>query len=127
MEKKIIKTEDAPAPIGPYSQAVKVGNLLFISGQGPIDPITRKTVSGGIREQTKQALENIKNILKAAGLTLNNVAKITIFLRDIRNFSEMNEIYQEYFKLNQPARTTVQSIPPDGIAIEIDAIAYIPE
>jgi 2-iminobutanoate/2-iminopropanoate deaminase len=126
MEKSIIKTEDAPTPVGPYSQAVKVGNLLFVSGQGPINPKTRKKVSGGIREQTRQVLENINNILKAAGLSLENIVKVTVFIRDIKDFSEMNEVYKEYFKSNPPARTTVQAVPPGDIAIEIDAIAYAP-
>lgn len=125
MEKRIIKTEDAPAPVGPYSQAVRVGNLFFVSGQGPIDPKTGKKVSGGISEQTRQVLENIRNILKTAGLSLENVVKASVFLRDMKDFSEMNEIYKTYFKSNPPARTTVQATPPGDIAIEIEVIAYV--
>jgi 2-iminobutanoate/2-iminopropanoate deaminase len=84
-------------------------------------------VPGGIREETKQALENIKSILKAEGLALENVVKVTVFLKDMRDYSEMNEVYKEYFKVDPPARTTVQAIPPIGIAVEIEAIAHIPE
>lgn len=124
--KRIIETNDAPTPIGPYSQGVIVGNLFFVSGQGPIDPKTGKMVSGGIKEQTRQVLENISNILKAAGLSLENVVRVTVFLRDIKDYSEMNEVYKEYFKSKPPSRTTVQAAPPGDIAVEIDAIAYIP-
>jgi 2-iminobutanoate/2-iminopropanoate deaminase len=125
MEKKIIKTEDAPVPVGPYSQGVRVGNLFFVSGQGPRDPKTGKMVSGGIREQTRQVLENIKSILKAADLSFDNVVKVNVFLRDVKDFSEMNEVYKTYFKSNPPARTTVQATPPGDFAVEIDVIAYV--
>ncbi len=123
MSKQAIKTERAPLPIGPYSQAIKAGNLLFISGQGPIDPKTGKKIVGDIKEQTKQVLENIKSILEAAGLTLENVVKVNVYLRNIGDFPKMNEVYKEYFKTVPPARTTVQAIPPADIDVEIDAIA----
>lgn len=125
MEKRIIRTEKAPSPIGPYSQGVKVGPLLFISGQGPLNQKTGKKASGGIREQTRQVMENIDSILEAAGFSLENVVKVTVFLRNMRDFSGMNEVYREYFKSNPPARTTVRATPPGDIAIEIDVIAYL--
>ncbi|MBC7092300.1 MAG: RidA family protein [Nitrososphaeria archaeon] len=124
MVKEIVKTERAPTPIGPYSQAIKAGSFLFISGQGPIDPKTGKKVEGDIKEQTRQVLENIKGILEAAGLTLENVVKVNVYLKNMNDFPKMNEVYKEYFRLNYPARTTVQAIPPADIDIEIDAIAY---
>jgi 2-iminobutanoate/2-iminopropanoate deaminase len=123
MVKEVFKTNRAPAPIGPYSQAVKAGSLLFISGQGPIDPKTGKKVAGDIKEQTRQVLENIKGILEAAGLTLENVVKVNVYLKNMSDFPKMNEVYKEYFKENPPARTTVQATPPDDIDVEIDAIA----
>ncbi|MEM1986242.1 MAG: RidA family protein [Nitrososphaeria archaeon] len=123
MSKDIIRTENAPTPIGPYSQAIKAGNFLFISGQGPIDPKTGKKIVGDIKEQTRQVLENIKSILEAAGLTLENVVKVNVYLKNINDFPKMNEVYKEYFKTNPPARTTVQAIPPADIDVEIDAIA----
>jgi len=126
-EKEIIKTNDAPAPIGPYSQAVKVGNLIFVSGQGGVDPKTGKVMKGDIRNQTKQALENVRAILNTVGLTLDNVVKVTVFLRDIKFFPEMNIVYKEYFKDNQPARTTIQAVPPGDLDVEIEVIAYVPK
>jgi 2-iminobutanoate/2-iminopropanoate deaminase len=123
MVKEVFKTNRAPAPIGPYSQAVKAGGLLFISGQGPIDPKTGKKVAGDIKEQTRQVLENIKGILEAAGLTLENVVKVNVYLKNMSDFPKMNEVYKEYFKENPPARTTVQATPPGDIDVEIDAIA----
>ncbi|MEM0054003.1 MAG: RidA family protein [Nitrososphaeria archaeon] len=123
MSKDIIRTENAPTPIGPYSQAIKAGNFLFISGQGPIDPKTGKKIVGDIKEQTRQVLENIKSILEAAGLTLENVVKVNVYLKNMNDFPKMNEVYKEYFKTNPPARTTVQAIPPADIDVEIDAIA----
>jgi 2-iminobutanoate/2-iminopropanoate deaminase len=127
MGKEIIKTQDAPSPIGPYSQGVKVGNLIFVSGQGGVDPKTGKVAKGDIRNQTKKALENIRAILKTVGLTLDNVVKVTVFLRDLKFFSEMNEVYKEYFKDNLPARTTIQAIPPGDLDVEIEVIAYMPK
>lgn len=120
-----VKTENAPQPIGPYAQAVKAGNFLFISGQGAVDPTTKTVVTGGIEAQTKQTLENIKEILLAAGLSLERVVKVTIFLERMEDFARMNSVYGEYFNINPPARTTVQAhLPIPSALVEIDAVAY---
>jgi len=122
--KKVIISEKAPKPIGPYSQAIKVGNLVFVAGQGPVDSKTGKIVSGGIREQTKQTFENIEAILNAAGLTLEHVVKVSVFLKNIGDFSRMNEVYATLFKREPPARTTVQAnLPLEGMLIEVDVVA----
>jgi len=123
---KIIKTDKAPLPSGPYSQAIRAGNFLFISGQIPIDPKTGKKIKDDVSLETKQIMENIKAILESENLSLNNVVKVTVFLKDIRDFQKMNDVYKEYFKDYQPARTTVQATPAGDVDIEIDAIAYIP-
>jgi 2-iminobutanoate/2-iminopropanoate deaminase len=122
--KKIIATTNAPQAIGPYSQAVETQDMLFISGQIPIDPITGKIVDGGIKEQTVQVLKNIVAILETAGLTYNNVVKTTVFLTDMANFKEMNEIYANCFKENPPARSTiaVKALPLNAM-VEIETIA----
>jgi 2-iminobutanoate/2-iminopropanoate deaminase len=122
--KEVIYTEAAPKPIGPYSQAVKVGNMLFVSGQIPIDPKTGEVVRGGIKEQTRQVLENIKAVLEAAGYTLNDVAMAFVFLADMNMFPEFNEVYAQYFKEKPPARVTVQAARlPKDVLIEIAVIA----
>lgn len=122
--KEIISTSKAPSAIGPYSQGIKVGNMVFISGQIPIDPDTGNVVEGGIKEQTKRVLENIKAILESIGGSLNNVVKTTVFMVDLGEFSEMNEVYKEYFPNNPPARSTIQvSALPKNVKIEIEAIA----
>lgn len=124
--KKIIHTNDAPNPIGPYSQAIKVGNLLFTAGQLGLDPQTNNLVNGGIEAETHQALINIKHILEEAGSSLNNVVKTTVYLRDMNDFPVMNKIYAEYFTKEFPARTTVQAAAlPKNAAIEIEAIAVV--
>lgn len=125
--KHIINTNNAPAPIGPYNQAVKSGHLLFTSGQIPIDPATGVLVSGGIHEQTIQVLENLKAVLEAAGSTLADVIKTTVFLSDMADFPELNTLYAEYFgEDNAPARSTVQvAALPKGALVEIEAIAKI--
>ncbi len=125
--KHIINTDNAPAPIGPYNQAVKSGHLLYTSGQIPMDPLTEEMVSGGIREQTIQVLENLKNLLEAAGCTLDDVIKTTVFLADMADFPAVNTIYAEYFvEDNAPARSTVQvAALPKGALVEIEAIAKI--
>jgi len=125
--KHIINTENAPAPIGPYNQAVKSGHLLFTSGQIPIDPATGILVSGGIREQTIQVLENLKAVLDAAGGLPDSVIKTTVFLTDMANFPAMNTIYAEYLgEDNAPARSTVQvAALPKGALVEIEAIAKV--
>jgi len=125
--KHIINTEHAPEPIGPYNQAVKSGHLIYTSGQIPIDPITGEMVSGGIREQTIQVLENLKNILEEVDSTLDDVIKTTVFLADMADFPKLNTIYAEYFgEDNAPARSTVQvAALPKGALVEIEAIAKI--
>ena len=122
--KKIISTSEAPAAIGPYSQAVRVGSTIFCSGQIPLDPTTGEIVSGDISAQTKRVLENIGAVLRTEGLTFDNVVKTTIFLTDLGDFQAVNEIYGSYFKSQPPARSTVQvSALPKGANIEIEVIA----
>lgn len=124
MRKEIVSTENAPKAIGPYSQAIRFGNIVYVSGQIPIRPESGKILKGTIEEQTIQVLENLKNILAAAGLTLDNVLRTTIFLTDLGDYSAVNEIYARYFGDSQPARSTVQvSRLPMDAQIEIDAIA----
>ena len=127
MIKKVIYTENAPKPIGPYSQGIKVGNFLFISGQIPIDPVTGKVIEGSFRDKVVRVLENIKAIVEAAGGSLENVVKVTVYLRDISKFAEFNEVYAAYFRENPPARSVVEvSNLPKGVDIEVEAIAFIP-
>jgi len=122
--KEVIYTEAAPKPLGPYSQAVKAGNMLFVSGQIPIDPKTGEVVKGGIKEQTRQVLENIKAVLEAAGYTLNDVTMAFVFLADMNMFPEYNEVYAQYFREKPPARVTVQAARlPRDVLIEIAVIA----
>ena len=125
--KHILNTPDAPAPIGPYNQAVKSGHLLYTAGQIPIDPATGDLVTGGIREQTIQVLENLKAVTEAAGSTLSDVIKTTVFLIDMADFAEFNVVYAEYFgDENAPARSTVQvAALPRGSLVEIELIAKI--
>jgi len=124
--KETISTENAPGAIGPYSQAVKTGNMIFCSGQIPIDPATGEFVSNDVAEQTRQVLKNLSAVLEAAGTDLNNVVKTTVFLADMNDFTAMNEIYAEFFSENKPARATVQAarLPRDA-RVEIDCIAVI--
>ena len=122
--KKIISTTEAPAAIGPYSQAVRSGNFLFCSGQIPLDPKSGQIVSGDIATQTRRVLDNIGAVLKAEGLTFENIVKTTIFLTDLGDFQTVNEIYGSYFKQQPPARSTVQvSALPKGAKVEIEVIA----
>ena len=123
MSKNIISTKDAPAAIGPYSQAVDIGNLVFCSGQVPLDPETGALVPGGIKEQTEQAFKNIEAILKEAGLTTGNIIKTTVFLADINDFADMNEVYAKHFEAPYPARSAVQvAAIPKGALVEIEVI-----
>jgi 2-iminobutanoate/2-iminopropanoate deaminase len=126
MKRKVIQTEKAPKAIGPYSQAIQAGNFLFLSGQIPLDPKTGELVKGDIRQQTQRVLENIKGVLESQKLGMENVVKITIFLKDIRNFNQVNEVYAPYFPSSPPARSTVEvaRLPRDA-EIEIEAIALI--
>lgn len=123
--KEIITTTNAPAPIGPYNQAVKCGNLLYTSGQIPVNPQTGAKVEGGIQEQTVQVLENLKAVLAEAGASLDNVIKTTVFLQDMGDFGVFNGIYAEYFdEENAPARSTVQvAALPIGALVEIELVA----
>ena len=122
--KKIINTPDAPKAVGPYSQAVEVNGILFISGQIPIDPAIGKVIDGGIREQTEQVLKNIGNILKAAGYCYADVVKSTVLLNDMDNFTAMNEVYAKYYPENPPARAAYGVVRlPLGVLVEIETIA----
>jgi 2-iminobutanoate/2-iminopropanoate deaminase len=126
MVKEIISTENAPGAIGPYSQAVKTSNLIFVSGQIPIDPTTGEFVSDEIKSQTEQVLQNLSAILEAAGSRLENVVKTTVFLADMNDFAAMNEIYGRYFSEHKPARATVEAarLPRDA-RVEIECIALV--
>ncbi len=122
--KKIINTKQAPAAIGPYSQAVKSGDTLYISGQVPVDPATGKIVEGGIKAQTEQVLKNIGAILREAGMDYSNIVKTTCLLSDMDNFVAMNEVYAQYFTQDMPARAAFGVVRlPLGAMIEIEAIA----
>ena len=124
MSKTVIETSNAPKAVGPYSQAIKAGNLLFCSGQIAIDPKTNAVLTGNIQAQTTQVLENIKAVLAAADLKLENVIKTTIFLKRMTDFAVVNELYAGYFKTQPPARSTVEvSGLPKGVDIEIEVIA----
>jgi len=122
--KETISTDKAPGAIGPYSQAIKVGDLVFCSGQIPIDPVTGEFVSQDVAEQTKQVLKNLSAVLDAAGSGLGKVVKTTVFLADMGDFAAMNDVYAEFFSENKPARATVQAarLPRDA-RVEIDCIA----
>ena len=123
--KKVVFSKGAPRPIGPYSQAIQVGNLLFGSGQIAIDPKTGELVSGGIREQTRQVMENIESIVESAGFTMNDIVYVLVYLKDLARFQEFNEEYAKYFKDKPPARTTVQVADlPKGALLEVSFIAY---
>jgi 2-iminobutanoate/2-iminopropanoate deaminase len=126
MGKKVIQTDKAPKAIGPYSQAIQAGNFLFLSGQIPLDPKTGELVKGDIRKQTQQVLENIKGVLESQGLGMEDIVKVTIFLKDIGNFNQVNEVYATYFPSSPPARSTVgvAKLPRDA-DIEIEIIAVI--
>jgi 2-iminobutanoate/2-iminopropanoate deaminase len=125
-DKKVVKTDLAPKPIGPYSAGIKTNCFVFTAGHIAIDPRTGEVVSGGITAETRQVLTNIQNILEAAGSSLDLVVKTTVFLRDMADFSAMNAVYAEFFTHNAPARSTVQvcALPKD-VAVEIEAIAVI--
>ena len=124
--KKVIKTTKAPAAIGPYNQAIQVGNLVYTSGQIPIDPATGNFVEGGIKEQTRQSLLNVKAILEEAGLTMNDVIKPTVFMADMNDFSDMNAVYSEFFPEPYPARSAVAvNTLPKGALVEIEVVAGV--
>ncbi|UJS18209.1 MAG: RidA family protein [Candidatus Jettenia sp.] len=125
MEKFVISTNTAPAVIGPYSQAIKIGNLIFLSGQIPIIPATGEIVQGDIRLQTRQVLENLKHILEAGGSSLDKVIKTTVFMKDLNDYGAINDIYKEFFLHKPPARAAVQAARlPKDVGVEIEAIAF---
>lgn len=125
-EKHVITTPQAPAAFGPYSQAIKAGSLVYTAGQVGLDPQTGELVPGGIQAETRQVLTNLKSILEAAGASLGQVVKTTVFLRDMNDFAQMNAVYAEFFPANPPARSTVQvAALPKGVAVEIEAVAVV--
>jgi 2-iminobutanoate/2-iminopropanoate deaminase len=126
--KSVVATEKAPQAIGPYSQAVRIkcGELLFVSGQIPLDPSSGEVVQGGIESQTRQVLKNLEEVLKAGGSSLESVLKTTVYLRNLDDFPKMNEVYQQFFRKAPPARSTVEvSRLPRQAEVEIDAIAVV--
>ena len=124
MKKRVIQTGKAPKAIGPYSQAIQAGNILFLSGQIPLDPASGELVKGDIREQARRVLENLKGVLESQNLGMEDVVKVTIFMKDMGNFSQVNEVYGTYFPSFPPARSTVEVARlPKDVDIEIEAIA----
>ena len=124
--KKVIRTTKAPSAIGPYSQAIQVGNIIYTSGQIPIDPATGSFVEGGIKEQTRQSLLNVKAILEEVGLTMGNVVKTTVFMADMNDFADMNAVYAEFFAEPYPARSAVAvKTLPKGALVEIEVVAEV--
>lgn len=128
MKKVVINTSKAPAAIGPYSQAIRYGNLIFTSGQIPINSATGELVGSDVKLAAKQSLENVKAILEEAGTAMENVIKVTVFMKDMNDFAAVNEVYAKYFTDKMPARSAVQvgKLPKDCL-VEIEAVAYIPE
>lgn len=126
MSKKVVSTDKAPGAIGPYSQAIRTGNLVFTSGQLPINPATGELVASGIKEATKQSLENVKAILEAEGASMASVVKSVVYLKDINDFAEMNAVYAEYFTGECPARSCFQvaALPKDAL-VEIEVVAEV--
>jgi 2-iminobutanoate/2-iminopropanoate deaminase len=125
MGKKIIATSKAPAAIGPYSQAIRIGDFLYTSGQISLDPETMEMITGDIEVETEKVLKNIEAILKADGLNLNNIIKTTVYLTDLSEFARMNQVYEKFFADTKPARACVQvAALPKGAKIEIDAVAH---
>ena len=123
---KVISTKKAPAAIGPYSQAIQVGNLVYTSGQIPIDPATGAFVEGGIKEQTRQSLSNVRAILEEAGLSMANVVTTTVFMADMNDFADMNAVYAEFFTEPYPARSAVAvKTLPKGALVEIEVVAEL--
>lgn len=124
--KKVITTEQAPAAIGPYSQAIKIGNLIFTSGQIPVDPASGKIVEGGVARQTERAIANLQAVLNAAGVTLEDVVKTTLYIKDMNDFGTVNEVYGNYFAKEPPARSCVEVARlPKDVLVEIEAVAVV--
>jgi 2-iminobutanoate/2-iminopropanoate deaminase len=126
MTKTVISTPNAPQPLSPYSQAVRSGQFLFLTGQGGFDPVTRQLVSEDASEQTRRALQNMSAIIEAAGGTINDLVSVRIFLSDHADFAAMNDVYQQFFSIPYPARTTVTAGLGAGMKVEIDGIAAVP-
>jgi len=125
MKKKIIATSKAPAAIGPYSQAIRIGDFLYTSGQISLDPETMEMITGDIEVETEKVLKNLEAILKADGLELNNIIKTTVYLTDLSEFARMNQVYEKFFAETKPARACVQvAALPKGAKVEIDAVAH---
>ena len=124
MKKETINTKDAPEAIGPYSQAVETGNFVFTAGQIALDPSTQEMVDGGIKEQTERVIKNLEAVLKSAGLSLSDVIRADVFLKNLEDFSSMNDVYSKFFSVSKPARTTVAVRDlPKGALVEISLIA----
>ncbi|MDK2810747.1 MAG: 2-iminobutanoate/2-iminopropanoate deaminase [Petroclostridium sp.] len=124
--KQVVSTDKAPAAIGPYSQAIKVGNMVFTSGQIPISPATGEVIQGDIKVQARQVLDNLQEVLKAAGTSMGNVVKTTVFLKDMNDFTAVNEVYAQYFTGSYPARSCIQVAKlPRDVGVEIEAVALI--
>lgn len=124
--KEIISTTKAPSAIGPYSQAVKLGNMIYTSGMIPLVPETMQVVEGGVQQQAKQVLENLKSLLQSADSSLDKVVKTTVFIKDMNDFPKINEVYAAYFTANQPARSCVEVARlPKDVLVEIEVVAYI--
>lgn len=126
MNKEVIQSPRAAAPVGPYSQGIRTGEFIFVAGEKGIDPRTGKIAPGGIAAETRQTLENIKAILEAGGATMDHVVRTQVFLTDIKDFAAMNAVYAEYFQVAPPGRTTVQVVAlPAGASVEIEATAVL--
>ncbi|OAA83487.1 RidA family protein [Clostridium ljungdahlii] len=125
MEKEIISTKKAPGAVGPYSQAVKVGNFLFTSGQIPLDPSTGELVSSDIKKATERSLENIKALLEEAGTSFDKVIKTTVYVKNMSDFAAVNEVYAKYFKKDMPARSCVEVKLPKDALVEVEVIALV--
>ena len=126
MKKEVVVSDKIPKPIAPYSPGIKAGNFVFTSGQVAFDPMTGEIVGNTTAEQTEQTLKNLNDVLEAAGSSLEHVVKVTVFLSDLNDFKEMNEVYGKFFTSNPPARSTVQAGLVLGLKVEIEAIAIIP-
>jgi len=126
MPRQVVLTPQAPQPVGPYVQAIRAGDLLFISAQLPLDPVTSSLVRSGLKAQTRRVIENLKAILEAAGATLAHVVRTTVYLKNIEDFAQMNEVYAEYWPQHLPTRSTVEvaRLPKDAF-ISMDAVAYL--
>lgn len=125
MDKKVVATTSAPSAIGPYNQAVVCNGMVYVSGQLPVNPSTGELITSNIKAATKQSLENVSAILSAAGSSMSKVVKMTVYLKNMSNFADVNEVYATYFESNYPARVCVQAILPKDADVEIDAIAAI--